>query len=902
MNRFIFLLSTCVCCAANAQTLPVSVSYQGPILSDPIEIRYAWRSAVSADEDRIAVSYGHWSGVGEVRIFELKTGKTIGRYGTDQGVRGLAPLPGHRQFATGDFAGNLVIRNFSDGSVVSQWRSPGASIEAIAFSGDGEECFIASNGNYVARAHAKTGHIKLIYEGHADNVYDVALSPDGKKLLSSAANGVVILWNADTGQLLHKLSHPGQVAAVHWFNDSNRFASVSSDNRLCLWDADSGKLIDEVDTHQSLYSVDIDETEKTIATGGRLGIQIWDARTLEPVEPATASPFEGHQSLVFGVRFFGGDKLLTSGWDKRTFVWDRNTGSQIRQYTAASEARAPIVAIAANASLSQAVVARAGGSITRIDIDNLQTLASWSLPGDEDVAAMDVADASLVIATQDGSIFQLSLDVTDVGNLPKPRWIAKLEEKPIAINQLTADAANEIAIVTATGKIIRVDATSGAIKQTLTLDGEADAATWLSGKPAAMVLHSTGELARLEFSEDASGQWTAQKRASIRLPPQRDCRLHQISDQQIVVQFGSAGMIVDADSLQFAGQLPAGGQPRAAAVGSADGRILLSGTELGALQTYQRREVPIAPTAQTKLAFGDVRFTAFSPDASTIRVGSIHCDFTKLATGDLSAIDKVRRLPPFGMASAARSLDRQVVAVGGWSGEVLLFDPETVEIFSQLPPETVKKTGQPGAVGFSKDQKRVVVGNSDGVVRMYEVDPPKLVWQSKAFGTPINDVAISDDSKHVAASTGDYRRYQDPGLTVLLSATDGTTQHVWDDSTAKVTGVAFNPDSTKLVACGNDAFHTYDIQSKSVQHVESQMRGCQRVKFIDAVRCIVTMYPGQIVVWDTEADQAVARFTGHVKPPGEERQPIIWGIDVSDDGKQLVTGDLVGQIYLWPIP
>ncbi len=907
MRSLFFLFGLLFGGIASAQIVPNAVRYEGPVVSIPTEVRFAWRVAANRDGDRVAVCCGHWNEAGEVRIFDLQSGKSLYRFESTLGVRGLTALPDGLHFASGDFSGNLVIRRFADGEIVSQWKVPQGSVEMMDFSADGSDCFFGSNGDFVARADAKTGDVKAVYAGHTDNVYDVAVSPDGKTLVSSAADGVVMVWDVESTRLLHKLSHPGQVAAVHWLGDSIRFASVASDGRLCVWDATSGELADEVDTGGSLYSVEFDSDKDMIITGGRNNIQLWNAKTLEPIElPAAVNPFQGHGSLVFGVHAFGENELLTAGWDKQVFLWDRETGARLVAYEFADDLHPAVTALAGNRDLTGAIVARADGTVAQINTSNLQTIAKWSMPGGKPVVDFDIDDqSSLIVAGGDRSIYRQTVRF-DVADLPAPPVkIGELEEQPIAIAHVRSpdNAKREIAAVAGSGKVMRLAFDSGELKQTIDLPGPITAATWIGDQPSLFTQDDSGALTKYSLDIDSSGSWSINKANSIFLPQQDNSHLHQVGEDRIALELGAnTGLLIDAASMAFLTQLPRTDSAQTAIVGSADGRSLLIGTKSGGLSLYRSTVPTIAPTAQTTLPITELRFLSFSSDASTIRVGSIKADFVTLKTDDLSMIDEIQRMPPFGMASSTRSNDRKRIAVTSWSGEILVSLPETEEILAQLPPEVIKNTGSVGAVAFSSDGSLVAGGSKDGVVRLYKVDPPELLWQSEPLGEPINGLSLSADGKYVAASTGDYRRYQEPGLTALFNVADGTTEHVWKDSTQKVTGVAFSPDSTKLVACGNDALRTYDVKSKEVLSTANDQRGCQRVRFVDQSRCIVTLYPGNIILWDTRSHRLVARFTGHNRPAGAEREPMIWALDLSDDGKQLVTGDVLGQTCLWAIP
>ncbi len=169
------------------------------------------------------------------------------------------------------------------------------------------------------------------FEGHTGGIFDIALSPDGRTALSASLDKTVMVWDIQTGQMIHRLEgHTEEVKAVAISPDGHTALSGSHDKTLILWDIQTGQIIRRFEGHTDhVWTVAMSPDGRTALSGG-VGetLILWDIQTGQIIRH-----FEGHTDSVESVKFSpDGHTALSGSHDETMILWDIESGQIIRRF------------------------------------------------------------------------------------------------------------------------------------------------------------------------------------------------------------------------------------------------------------------------------------------------------------------------------------------------------------------------------------------------------------------------------------------------------------------------------------------------------------------------------------------------------------------------------------------
>jgi WD40 repeat protein len=236
---------------------------------------------------------------GTIKIWDLKKlqlKQTLENSWLAMRVCSVAFSPDGQYLATGHLSVTLLgtpikIWDLNRGKVRCSLKGHGWDATSVAFSSDGQILVTGSNDGSIMiwdwrreqrlrtfnRPNGFVNSLVSWFDSSVESIWSIAISPDNKIIASGGSEGLVILWDINSGKRLHVLTkHSGAVYAVAFSPDGQTLASGSRDSTIRIWNCETGQLLQTLKHLGPVKSLAFSPDGQTLVSGSEDStVKVW---------------------------------------------------------------------------------------------------------------------------------------------------------------------------------------------------------------------------------------------------------------------------------------------------------------------------------------------------------------------------------------------------------------------------------------------------------------------------------------------------------------------------------------------------------------------------------------------------------------------------------------------------
>jgi cytochrome c len=161
-------------------------------------------------------------------------------------VRTIVAEAGTGRLLTGSFDYTMMLWQLAeDGSArrVRRFDDHDSAVSAVAFHPDGRHALSASDDGVLHLWDLESGGKVTLFRGHTARILGLAIDPGGRWAATASWDRTVRLWDLEGRRASHVLEgHTGPVNSVAFSGDGKRVVSAGYDGTIRLWQRTTGRL------------------------------------------------------------------------------------------------------------------------------------------------------------------------------------------------------------------------------------------------------------------------------------------------------------------------------------------------------------------------------------------------------------------------------------------------------------------------------------------------------------------------------------------------------------------------------------------------------------------------------------------------------------------------------------
>jgi len=716
--------------------------------------------------------------------------RTLARCGPDGLKLYNTPIPGSGIVVSGH---RLLIPTPAN--------NPLQRFTCAVFSRDNKTVFTGGLDGLIRLWDPETGQSLGVYKGHNGAIRALVFHPAGTQLVSASADYTVRVWPFDIVLQARDFSgHQGPVWSAALSPDGQRMVSASADKTVKIWDLVSGKVAHTLEGHDAGVTVALfsPDGKTVLSAGGDKMLRLWDADTGKAIRV-----FKGHDGTVTAIDFnHDGSRIVSGSVDLKIKVWETGSGKEL----ASIETPAVIAAIAFSPDGKQF----ASGHVDQMirlwdaagkDLKDVKEQANWLAHGIA-VSGLSYSPNGQYLASCGADHLVRVWPLVTPGQSPIP-----LSGHSGPLSSIAFRNDNQHLVSAGADHIVKLWKIEGATgKETQNFRGHTDWVTsaafskdgysiasssvdrsikvWeITSREIPLLAEHTGAVQAIAVSPDgkfiASGGTDRSIKIWDRETGAEKLTLHGHTDNVLSVAFMSSDKLVSS--------------------GDQNDRSI----KLWDLKTGKEQPLPpifknlINPVPLLAVPPGGKKIMAWVPGNE--RYTSVTA-FDPAAGVELFTFnDPPKGAPPRNIYAMAFTPRCEKAVLGGKDGSVRIFDLDKKgEIVPGGDWFVFDKGVGLGDLAFTPDAKKLIVGSEAGELRIFQIDGRKLLHAFKGHKQRIGVCQVSADGKRFATAGFD-------NIVKLWDVDTGKELRSWNmhmlvqERSAFVYNMAFTPDGKALV-------------------------------------------------------------------------------------------------------
>jgi mono/diheme cytochrome c family protein len=203
----------------------------------PASYQPVFALALSPDGQRLAIGRGNRILIHELSATNFPISAEVEAH--RDVVRSLAWSPNGESLASGSFR---EIKLWDASNLKESWAISSNlldRISALRFAPAGDS-LIAADGvpaqnGWVKVFATDTGRSSTAWLAHADTIFDLSVSRDGKQLATASGDKLVKIWELASGKEITQLEHPGAILGVGFNTNATEVVTITTEKQLKIW-------------------------------------------------------------------------------------------------------------------------------------------------------------------------------------------------------------------------------------------------------------------------------------------------------------------------------------------------------------------------------------------------------------------------------------------------------------------------------------------------------------------------------------------------------------------------------------------------------------------------------------------------------------------------------------------